>query len=70
MPTVTVTLIFFVPAHLKNGGATSMSSEYKLVREALASRYPGHGIANNNTQYYQLINGNASLIRARPARIA
>jgi hypothetical protein len=63
MPTITVTPIFWVPAHLQNGGVTSMSSDYKLVQEGLASRYPGHGIANNNTQYYQVINSNVAYIQ-------
>jgi hypothetical protein len=63
MPTVTVFPIFWVPAHLQNGGATSMSTDYQRVQEFLAFRYPGHGIANNNTQYYQVIGGNVTYIQ-------
>ena len=40
-----------------------MSNDYKLVQESLAFRYPGHGIANNNTQYYQVIGGNVTFIQ-------
>jgi hypothetical protein len=62
MPTVTVYPIFWVPAHLQNGGATGMSTDYQLVQEYLAFRYPGHGIANNNTQYYQNVGGAVTYI--------
>ena len=62
MPTITVYPIFWVPAHLQNGGATSMSTDYQLVQEYLAYRYPGHGIANNNTQYYQDVGGTVTYI--------
>jgi len=46
-------VIFWVPAHLQNGGATTMSANYKAIQLAVAANYPGHGLANNNTQYYQ-----------------
>lgn len=62
MPTITVYPIFWVPARLQNGGATSMSTDYQLVQEYLAYRYPGHGIANNNTQYYQDVGGTVTYI--------
>jgi hypothetical protein len=44
--------IFWVPPKLQTGAATSMSSHYQQVQTALLSEYPGHGIDNNNTQYY------------------
>jgi hypothetical protein len=50
-------VIYWVPAHLQNGGATSMSAHYQLVQTLLAHDYSGHAIGNNNTQYYQTING-------------
>ena len=45
--------IFWVPAHLQNGGATSMSSHYQTVLKNLLLDYGKHGVDNNNTQYYQ-----------------
>ena len=44
--------IFWVPSNLQTGAATSMSSHYQRVQTALLAEYPGHGIDNNNTQYY------------------
>jgi hypothetical protein len=54
MTKATTYAIFWLPASgkLQNGGATSFSSRYQDVQKALLSLYPGHGIANNNTQYY------------------
>ena len=43
--------IFWVPPTLQTGAATGMSAHYQNVQTALLSLYPGHGIANNNTQY-------------------
>jgi hypothetical protein len=45
--------IFWIPARLQNGGATSMSSHYQTVLKNLLLDYGKHGIDNNNTQYYQ-----------------
>ena len=44
--------IFWVPATLQTGASTGMSAHYQNVQTAFLSLYPGHGIANNNTQYY------------------
>jgi len=54
MTKATTYAIFWVPASgkLQNGAATSMSAHYQNVQSALLSLYPGHGIDNNNTQYY------------------
>jgi hypothetical protein len=53
MSTATTYAIFWVPPKLQNGGATSMSAHYQSVQRAFLADYPGHGIDNNNTQYYQ-----------------
>jgi hypothetical protein len=52
-----------VPAKLQNGGATSMSAHYQAVQKAMLADYPGHGIDNNNTQYYQTIGGLTTYIQ-------
>jgi len=54
---VTTFAIFWVPAKLQNGGATSMTAHYQAVQKNLLSDYPGHGIGNNSTQYFQIIGG-------------
>ena len=45
--------IFWVPPTLQTGASTSMSLQYRTVQSNLLTDYPGHSIANNNTQYYQ-----------------
>jgi hypothetical protein len=60
---VTTYAIFWVPAHLQNGGATSMSTAYQTVQKNLLSGYPGHGIDNNNTQYYQISGSTTTYIQ-------
>ena len=50
---LTTYAIFWVPATLQTGGATSMSAHYQTVQTNLLRDYPAHGIDNNNTQYYQ-----------------
>jgi hypothetical protein len=54
MTKATIYAIYWIPAsgQLQNGAATSMSAHYRNVQSALLSLYPGHGIDNNNTQYY------------------
>ena len=61
---VTTYAIFWVPAHLQNGGATGMPAHYQTVQKNLLTDYPGHGIDNNNTQYYQ-ISGATTYIQNR-----
>jgi hypothetical protein len=51
--TLTTYAIFWVPAKLQNGGATSMTAHYQTVESNLLRDYEAHGIDNNNTQYYQ-----------------
>jgi hypothetical protein len=45
--------IFWLPSKLQNGAATTLPAHYQSVQTALLSLYPGHGIDNNNTQYYE-----------------
>jgi hypothetical protein len=52
---VTAYAIFWVPTHLQTGGATSMTSHYQSVQKSMLTDYPGHGIDNNNTQYYEVV---------------
>ena len=49
--------IFWIPAHLQNGGATGLSAIYQSVAKNLLVDYPFHGIANNSTQYYSTSGG-------------
>ena len=51
---VTVYAILWNPASgkLQSGAATSMPLQYQFVEQDLVSTYLGHGIGNNNTQYY------------------
>jgi hypothetical protein len=55
--------IYWIPAHLQNGGATSLPSHYQTVESDLLHDYGGHGIGNNNTQYYQTISGTTTYIQ-------
>jgi len=62
MQSVTTYAIFWVPPKLQNGGSTSMSAHYQLVQRNLLTDYPGHGLDNNNTQYYQIVGGKTTYI--------
>jgi hypothetical protein len=53
MLNATTYAIFWVPAKLQNGAATGMSATYRPILKRMLSDYPGHGIDNNNTQYFQ-----------------
>jgi hypothetical protein len=55
---LTTYAIFWVPAKLQNGGATSMTAHYQLVLSNMLRDYEGHGLDNNNTQYYQVSSTN------------
>lgn len=58
--------IFWIPAHLQNGGATMMPARYQAYQTALLHDYPEHSLGNNNTQYYEKVSGVTSYIRNRP----
>jgi hypothetical protein len=53
MPSIVIYSIFWTPSHLQDGTAVSLTAFYKQAAATLAVDYPGHGIANNSTQYYQ-----------------
>jgi hypothetical protein len=52
MTTVTTYAIFWKPPTLQDGQATSLPALYQDIQIALLQSYPGHGLGNNNTQYY------------------
>jgi hypothetical protein len=53
MTSATTYAIYWIPSKLQNGGATSVSSNYENITNAMLQLYGGHGLDNNNTQYYQ-----------------
>jgi hypothetical protein len=57
MSGVSAYAIFWVPAKLQNGGATSLTAKYESVAKQFLADYPYHGIANNSTQYYSTTSG-------------
>jgi hypothetical protein len=57
MTTANIYTIFWIPSALQNGAKTKMSKAYINLQNKFAGDYPGHGIDNNNTQYYQVANG-------------
>ena len=48
--------IFWVPPTLQDGSAAQMLTAYQKLQNRLIIDYPGHGLANNNTQHYQVKN--------------
>lgn len=63
MPTAKIYTIFWAPLRLQTGASTSMSAVYQSLQARLLTDYLGHGIDNNNTQYYQSIGGLKTYIR-------
>jgi hypothetical protein len=61
-PIVKVFLIYWGPPTLQNGNSTGFSASYIPVTAHTAIAYFGHGLANNNTQYYQTISGTTNYI--------
>jgi hypothetical protein len=57
MPRLNIYSIFWKPATLQNGKVATMSVAYRTILTNLAADYVGHGIHNNNTQYYQTLSG-------------
>jgi hypothetical protein len=53
MPTAVIYTIFWIPPTLQDGSATGVSPKYIAVNNIMLGKYPGHGLDNNNTQYYQ-----------------
>jgi hypothetical protein len=64
MSNASIYAIFWLPASgkLQNGNLTSMSTHYQTVQKNLLNDYGGHGIDNNNTQYYQIMGMNTTYI--------
>jgi len=62
---VTTYVIFWLPASgkLQNGAPTSLSAGYQAIQKNMLGDYSGHGIDNNNTQYYQIIGGKTTYIQ-------
>lgn len=61
-PITRLFLIFWGPPTLQNGNPTGFSASYIPVTVKTAVGYAGHGLANNNTQYYQTISGTTTYI--------
>lgn len=57
MPSVKLFVIFWVPPTLQNGNPTSLPAKYQNLVKKFMADYPGHGIANNSTQYYSTTAG-------------
>jgi hypothetical protein len=57
MPRLNVYSIFWKPALLQNGKPANLPAAYRTILTNLAADYVGHGVHNNNTQYYQTIGG-------------
>ena len=55
--------IFWSPDTLQTGDSTGFSPNYFEVQTKLGDLYNGHGIGNNNTQYFQTINGKTTYVR-------
>jgi hypothetical protein len=53
----TIYAIFWDPPTLQTGAPTSMSATYPPIVKRTLRDYPGHGIDNNNTQYFQIVSG-------------
>lgn len=55
-------VIFWVPAHLQNGAATTMPAAYQAVQRNMVANYGGHSLSAINTQYYQTIGSRTTYI--------
>ena len=48
----TVYIIYWIPPHLQDGTATTLSSAYQKIQTTMLTEYFGHSLMNNNTQYH------------------
>jgi hypothetical protein len=55
-------VIYWIPPALQNGGSTGYSTNYPYLTFFASAYYSGHGLGNNNTQYYQTIGGTTSYV--------
>jgi len=62
-PTVTIYPIFWIPAKLQNGKATSFPSNYEAVEVDMLYDYIGKGLGAIATQYYQTISNATSFVQ-------
>lgn len=60
---ITIYPIFWGPTALQNGSVPSYSASYPKLQAVTATFYGGHGLASNNTQYYQTINGTTTYVQ-------
>ena len=64
MPSVTIYTIFWQPPKLQTGAvAPALTATYRNLQIRLMTDYPGHGVGNNNTQYYQTVGGVTSYVK-------
>lgn len=65
MQTVTAYAIFWLPStgKLQNGAATTLPAAYRNLQTRFLTDYFGHGIDNNNTQYFQTIGTTTNYIQ-------
>lgn len=64
MITATTYAIFWAPTTLQNGKSTSLPASYQNIQTDFLKAYPGHGISNNNTQYYMTTGSGTSQIKS------
>ena len=57
MTSLEVYSIFWAPAKLQSGTATTMPTSYTTVLTRLATDYSGHSLSSVASQYYQTVNG-------------
>jgi len=55
--------IFWVPATLQTGAATSLTAHYQTVQKNFLGDYAAHTLAANDAQYYQTIAGKTTYIK-------
>jgi hypothetical protein len=63
MTTTKAYAIFWIPAKLQNGGATTLTAHYQTVQKNFLTDYPGHTIGSNNTQYFQTVGTTTTYIK-------
>ncbi|HEV3253864.1 MAG TPA: hypothetical protein VG033_05635 [Candidatus Acidoferrales bacterium] len=64
-PSTNFYAIFWLPASgkLQNGAATTLPALYQTIEKKMLGDYPGHGIANNSTQYFQTVGSSTKYIQ-------
>src|SRR5712692_8178055 len=55
MTSTRIYVIYWLPATLQDGSATSLPAHYQTVQTNMLKDYGGHSIATINTQYFQTI---------------